>query len=162
MEPLTIAILLLVAGVALIIAEVLLPAGGVIGVLGVGGILASIVMFFTINTWLGIGVFAAAVLLSPFAGYWLVELWRHSPIGRALIVEQNVGKIAAVRVEPGQTGTTVSTLRPMGEVDFAGLTVEAISEYGDIPAGRAVEAVGYSQNIVRVRPAPDARDTATA
>ena len=72
----------------------------------------------------------------------VAEFWEGLQSGR-----NGIGRVTLCDPEPlpvqiGQTGTTVSELRPMGTCDFAGQRVEAISELGIIPRGQQIRVVG--------------------
>src|SRR5688572_25811931 len=135
------AILLFGIGVALLLGELLLPTHGLLGILGGGGIIAGIVACYMINFWLGTGVFLATTIATPFAGAAAVKIWPKTPIGRRVVLPPVVDVAPEPAVRLGQTGVTVSELRPMGMCEFDSGRVEAISEHGMIDPGRAVKVV---------------------
>ena len=53
---------------------------------------------------------------------------------------------------PGQTGRTLTALRPAGVVEVAGERVDAVSEGSWIPAGVAVRVIRVEGRKVVVRP----------
>ena len=163
MTPSALAILLFAVGAILIVAEVLLPAHGVIGLIGLVSLLAGVGVCFWINQYLGLGALIALVAVTPFAAMLWVKVFPHTPVGRRLILGRSAGGgVSEGRAAPtpfvqvGQTGRAVTEMRPMGVCEFvlpAGPErVEARSEGGIIPAGQAVRVVGLVDRRPTVRP----------
>lgn len=146
------AILLSILGVAMLVAELLLPTHGLLGVLGVCSIFVSIGVCFVINRWLGLGVFMAVLAASPLVGAAFVKYWPRMLVGRKLVLQPTSQQRPPLAAQIGQTGVTVSDLRPMGECEFDGQRMEAISEYGLIGAGQRVRVVSINDRrpVVRV------------
>lgn len=164
MEPLVVIAVLLVAAVALAAAELVLPTGGVLGVLSAVSAAGAIGACFWVDRWLGVGVFAAAVVAAPFAATWGLGLWQRSPIGRRVVLGETAG--APVNAGPsdvvgvGEVGRAVSALRPMGECEFPARAgdggerlVQCLSELGPIAAGTAVRVIAYRDGLATVRAA---------
>jgi membrane-bound ClpP family serine protease len=146
------AILLFGIAVALLLGELLLPTHGLLGILGGGAIAAAIVTCYRINVQLGTIVLVAAAIALPFAGAAAVKIWPKTPVGRRVVLAPppvDVVDVPLVRI--GQSGVTVSELRPMGVCEFESGRIEAISELGMIPPGRAVKVVTMSGNRPTVR-----------
>ena len=137
----TIAILLLLAGLLLLVAEMLLPTHGVLGLLGGAALAGSVVTCFRIDSRLGFASLAAMVLAAPFAWMLFVKVWPRTPIGRRMILAPAAGRLADATVAVGQTGVAVSELRPMGVCSFGNERVEARAERGTIPPGTRVQVV---------------------
>jgi membrane-bound ClpP family serine protease len=141
------ALLLFVAGSVLIIAEILLPTQGILGFFGALSIVGGVVACFVINPWLGLVIMVALVIAAPFLWTAFVIIWPKTPIGRRMVLTEVAGKMPAdCTICIGQTGTTVSELRPIGECDFDGTRVEAISEQGLIAPGARVKVVALSEH----------------
>lgn len=148
MTPGTLAILLLVAGMILLVAEMLLPSQGILGILGAAAHVGCVVICFRLSSRLGFGVLVAMIVAAPFAGMLWVKVWPTTPVGRRMILAKVSGSIPNAMVSIGQTGTTVSELRPMGMCAFGADRVEARAERGTIASGRQVQVV----DIVDRRP----------
>src|SRR5919109_3319780 len=132
-------ITLAVVGIILLIAELLLPTHGVLAFVGIGALLGAIITSFLINMWLGLGSMALGVAVTPLVGAWLVNVWPRTRLGRQLVLPSHDNAprpLEPLPVQIGQTGMTVSELRPMGTCEFAGQRIEAISELGIIPPGK--------------------------
>jgi membrane-bound serine protease (ClpP class) len=152
MTPLALMILLMIAGVVLLAAEMLLPAQGVLGVIGAAAILAAIGVGFWVNQWLGLSLTLAILVAAPFVATAAINVWQKTPYGRNVVLSPEESRLVAPRVVPGQTGTALSEMRPSGEVELSdGTRLEAKSERGMIRAGSAVSVVGYIDGFVVVR-----------
>lgn len=151
MTPGTLAILLVVAGMILLVAEMLLPSGGILGILGAVAHVAAVVICFRLDSRLGFGVMVAMVVAAPFAGMLWIKVWPKTPVGRRMILAKVNGSIPDATVSVGQTGTTVSELRPMGMCAFGADRVEARAERGTIPSGSQVQVVDIADRRPTVR-----------
>jgi membrane-bound ClpP family serine protease len=151
MDPLLLALLLFFGGVLLLIAEVFLPAHGLVGLAGALSMLAGIGLCFRIDPWLGLTVFLVVLIASPFVGAMVVKLYPHTPIGRRLVLRPIESAIRVPLVKVGQAGVAVSELRPMGMCEFGNDRVEAIAEHGLVRAGTPVRIVAIIDNRPTVR-----------
>jgi membrane-bound ClpP family serine protease len=151
MTPATIAILLLLAGVILLVAETLLPSGGVLGVLSALALAACVVVCFRIDSRVGFAALVAMVVAAPFAWMLWVKLWPHTPVGKRMILAPVNSDLSAAGVTVGQTGLTVSELRPMGICTFGNDRLEARAEQGTIAAGSRVQVVDIIDRRPTVR-----------
>ena len=152
MTAVSLAILLFAAGIFLLLAEIILPSHGVLGVFASIAILVAIGVCFWINQYAGLTAAVAVVVLFPFVAALWVKVWPHTPAGRRLILGPPTD-VATERPgpQPGQIGVVVSELRPGGTCDFAGSRIEARAENGVIPAGRRVEVVAVIDSRPLVR-----------
>src|SRR5688500_13122143 len=151
MDPIALSLRLLAGALVLLVGELLLPTHGVLGLMGLICLAGAIGVTFYINRWLGLGVFLAAVAVSPFAWALALKLWERSPVGRRVLLPPADVARAVIPVKLGQVGTAFSEMRPMGEVDFDELRMEAISERGIIRAGQRVKVVNVTNGIPTVR-----------
>jgi membrane-bound serine protease (ClpP class) len=151
MQPHEYAIFAYAAGIVLIAAEVLLPAHGLIGLVGAISILVSVGFCFAIDPWIGIGVFAATLAASPFAFALAMRIFPRTPFGRSLLLPPVKDEVPPVTVQIGQVGVTVSELRPMGTCEFAGVRVEALSDQGIVAPGQKVQVVNLNNRRPTVR-----------
>lgn len=151
MGPLELIILLVAAGAVLLVGELLLPTHGLLGVVGALCLGGAIGVCFYLNRWLGLGVFFAAIVVSPVAFYGAMNLWKRSPVGRRIILPPVETSAAPALVRAGQLGITVSELRPTGECEFGQQRLEAISDLGMIAPGEKVRVVAVSNGRPTVR-----------
>ena len=157
MTPLALAILLFTVAAALLIAEMLLPAHGALGVLAVGAMVGGIFVCYRISHALGLYVAVGLALAAPFAGAVWIKLWPKTPLGRRLVLgsarpPHNTGVEPESRVRVGETGIVVAELRPNGVVEFADHRLEARSERGVLPAGQRVRVIAVVDGRPTVRP----------
>jgi membrane-bound ClpP family serine protease len=145
------AILLFGIGIALLLGDLLLPTHGILSILGGLGIVASVVVCYMIDFWLGTGVLLGTAILTPFVGAATVRMWPKTPVGRRIVLPPVIDPVPAPTVRIGQTGIAVSELRPMGTCEFDGGRLEAISEYGMIEPGRSVTVINLINNRPTVR-----------
>ena len=160
-------LILLLGGLALllVLAEVLLPTSGILGVAGLVCAAAAIGVCFYVNRWLGLGVLLGAIGLAPVVMGALINLWPRTPMGRRILLPSTTTVPLPPPVYIGQVGVTMAALRPGGEVEFAGeaeaaggrpVRVEAVSEHGLIPPGTRVKVVALVEGRARVRPVAEA------
>lgn len=153
MTPLTLAILLALGGVVLLVVETFLPTQGIVGAIGAAALAACVAVCFRVDSRLGFAVVVAMVLAAPFAAIAWVKFWPRTPVGRKMILAPVAADLpAAPAVRVGESGVTVSDLRPMGVCAFGTERVEARAERGTIPAGRQVRVVDVVDRRPTVRP----------
>ena len=149
--PITAAgVVLLVAGVALIIAEAHLPTNGVLGVVGVGALAGSGLMLFDTDSE-GFGV-SAPLVIGVAVGLGALLAW-----GVVKVVEARRNPVHTGFEEmPGQEGEVRSALDPVGQVFVAGALwrAEATGDRGGDPIGLGVRVRVESVEglTLRVRP----------
>jgi membrane-bound ClpP family serine protease len=154
MDPISLIFVLVGGAVVLLIGELLLPTHGVLGFAGLLCLAGAIGVCFYLNRWLGLGVLLAAVIASPFVWNFLITVWMKTPVGKRIVLAPYESRVAPPAVRAGDTGITVSELRPMGEVEFDGRRFEAIAEHGMIPPGSRVRVVALRQGMPAVRVIP--------
>jgi membrane-bound serine protease (ClpP class) len=140
-------ILLFVAGVALLAAEIFLP-GIIAGVIGAMCMVAGCIISF-VQFGPGGGAFATVVALGLLGLTLYLELaWLpRTAFGKRLVVQ---AKVDAVSQPPlanpgeviGKTAEAVTTLAPSGYVLVEGRRYEAFCRSGHVPKGTALRVVG--------------------
>lgn len=157
-------ILCLAIGLILLIAEVFIPSGGLIGILAIGLVVVSLGLSFAQSTTLGLRFLVAICVLMPLALALAVYLWPRTPMAKWIFLKPpDPEDVAAgpvlhgVRLEHliGQFGRALTPLRPSGSVDFDGRRLDGLSEEGLIPPGSLVRAVQVRGSQLVVRMAPD-------
>jgi membrane-bound ClpP family serine protease len=138
-------------GIVLLVAELLLPSHGILGLGSAGCILGAIFVASRQNVWAGLGLLVGVAALTPFAWTAFVRIWPKTPIGRRVVLPPVTNELPAAQVRVGQAGVTMSELRPIGVCDFGGVRLEAHSEHGIVPPGTAVKVVALVNNRPTVR-----------
>ena len=119
---------------------------------------------FTMGSLVGVVTLLVVILALPTLGAAAWYLWTQTPIGRQAPVVpaggnvKDIPKIQALENLLGQTGRTVTVMRPSGKVDFNGERIDAIAEGIMIKAGQPVRCVEVQAGKVVVRPVDDPGD----
>jgi membrane-bound ClpP family serine protease len=161
MSPLSWAILLLAFGLGLIVLEMFVPSGGVIGFISLAAVVTSIIMAFRYSEYTGIGFLAGAVLGMPLLVALLFKWWPNTPLGRRILLtvpkEDDVLPDGDLRREMkalvGKLGTAKTMMLPGGPVAIEGRAYDALSEGPAIAAGDTVRVVEVRGTRIVVRPA---------
>ena len=154
MSPLTLAILLFAVAAALLIAEMLLPAHGALGVLAVCAMVGGIVLCYQVSHALALYVAVGISVAAPFVGAAWMKLWPRTPLGRRLVLgpaPRHDTRSDAGPVRVGATGVVVAELRPNGVIELAGERVAARSERGYLKAGQKVAVIAIVDGRPTVR-----------
>lgn len=161
MSPLTWSILLMIVGLLLVMVEVFIPSGGVLGVLSIGSLIASIVLaFYHRGIETGFMFLAVAAVSVPTVVVLALRWWPSTPMGKRLLLDVPDGdevlpdspQRQRLRQLVGKVGVAKSLMLPSGAVDVDGLTVDALSEGMPIEAGQHVVVIKVRGNHVIVRP----------
>ncbi|MBC7782850.1 MAG: NfeD family protein [Burkholderiales bacterium] len=145
--------ILLALAIVMLVSEIFLPSGGVLGVVGLLCLLAAVIICFFINRWLGAGVSLALLVITPFAVAGAMNVWQRTPIGRRMILKTTMGYANVPTVLIGTAGVALTELRPMGECEFGDTRMQACSEMGVIvSAGSPVKVISITDGIATVRP----------
>jgi len=170
--------LLALAGLALLIAEVfIIPGFGIAGALGITALLSALVLSMT-----GAGDSAAvivgtvwrvviALLVALAAGIALLRFLPRLPFARRLVLTSDLGSGPAHGSAPltdqrwlGKRGRARSVLRPAGIADFDNERVDVVSDGSLIEPGTLIEVTHVDGNriVVREIAATDSQHTLTA
>jgi membrane-bound ClpP family serine protease len=154
---------LLLVGLAMLVLEVFLPTGGVLGFLSLLAIIAAIVMAFAEQgVAFGMGVLAVAFAAVPTALALAFRWFPDTPLGRRVLppppaaedVVPAADRRRRLRELVGRRGRVTSELMPWGAVEVGGERHEAMSEGGPVPAGAEVEVAAVQGAALVVRPVP--------
>ncbi len=154
------AIGLLIAGLIAIIVEFFVPAGGLVGILGAGCIIGSVVMVFVEHgSVLGSIFLLIALVVVPLLIIFYFKVFPRTFMGRRLIlgeVQKREGGFASYTAEKytdlaGKEGTVLTDLRPSGRVliDSRKYSVVTAGEY--IEEGRHVKVIKVEGSRIIVR-----------
>jgi membrane-bound ClpP family serine protease len=160
MHPIVWAILLMAFGLALVVLEIFIPSGGILGCLAVAATLGAIFLAFSSGgAALGftfVGVAAIGLPLAVMLGLkWLPK----TPFGRLLLLRSLAGKDVLPENDPrekfqqliGRIGMAKSAMLPGGAITIDRETYEAVSQSGAIDQGDPVEVVKVRNNRLVVR-----------
>jgi len=153
---------LLLLGLGVMVLEVFVPSGGILGFVSIAALIAAVATaFLEQGATAGMAALAVVVLAVPAVLAVAFRWFPETPLGRRVLppapeaadVLPDLERRRHMRDLVGRPGQTVSELLPWGRVEIDGEMVEAMSEGGPIEAGVAIEAVGVQGTAVVVRPA---------
>ncbi len=149
------------AGLLLLLGDFFLPSHGILtlasfAVLGYG-VYATYHQFGT-----EAGLTASAILLVgiPIVLRFAVKHWHQTWVGQRIsppnpvLTDADRMPIEQLKAMIGQTGRTITPLRPVGMCLFDDQRVECMSEQGMIAANAEVECIRLSDRTLVVRPVP--------
>jgi membrane-bound ClpP family serine protease len=156
--------LLLFVGLAVMVLEVFVPSGGVLGFISVVAIVAAVVTAF-VEQGPAVGL-AALALTSVAVPAVLAAAFRwfpDTPLGRRVLppppsaddVVPGAERRTRLRRLVGRTGRAMTEMLPWGGVEVDGLACEALAEGGPIAPGTSVQVVGVQGAALVVRVAAD-------
>ncbi len=145
-------IALLLIGALLLMLEFILP-GGIAGMVGLGCLIAGVVMGYkAFGNPIG-HMILVGVVLGLIAGFifWLTYFPR-SKAGQIFVSHGQVGNLGIDRTElVGQLGTAYTPLRPSGTAVINGKRVDVVSEGTFVERGQEIKVVAVEGNRVVVR-----------
>ena len=158
---------LLAAALLLIIIEIFVPSGGIIGVVAAGVAIAGVVCLFRYSLPWGFAGLLLVLVGGPSAIAFGLHILPSTPFGRAMLGgpdpeikaeremierQQRQEFISLV----GSEGVALTDLRPVGTVRVEGERHEATAEASYIRAGEGVRVTGVDMTTLKVRPANSA------
>jgi len=163
--------LLLAAAIVLLVIELFVPSGGLLGILCAVCAIGSVVAFYRYDSTWGLIMGIAYVVLAPILIVFLFKVWINSPIARTMILggrdesaaaegedegiaaeRRRLEKLELLRALIGVEGVTETALRPVGTVRINGQRIDALAESGIIESGVPVIVTDVYDNQVKVRP----------
>jgi membrane-bound serine protease (ClpP class) len=157
MSSLTLAIFLQIAGIFVVIAEIIIPSGGIISIIALVLFGYSLfVVFQDVSTSAGILFIAADIILIPLLVLVGLKLLAKSPV----MLKRELSRASGVSSQSpeltkyvGKEGTAICDLHPAGRADIDGEKVDVVSRGDYIEKGSAiyVAAVTGNQIIVQKR-----------
>lgn len=147
-------VLLVVFGVALLVAEVfLIPGIGASGIFGVVSMGAAVALAYVmISPVAGHVTLCTVVLLSAAAIYAFVKSKAIEKMALKTDISSKVDLLSGLDIHVGDTAITSSRLAPMGKIRVGDTEVEAKSQGDFINTGITVSIVKIEGNIVVVKP----------
>jgi len=154
------AIGLAAAGIVAIILEVFVPSAGIIGIAGVGSIIASVVIAYQrLGSLVGSIYLAVVLVLVPVFIVLYFRFFPRSPVGRWLISQDRQGPdkgYSSFTPEKyvdliGKEGTSMTILRPAGMVRIDGQKYSAVTGGEFIDKDKSIKVVKVEGSRVVVR-----------
>ncbi len=152
------AVFLYVVCAALIVAEVFIPSGGVLGVGATVALISGVLLFFQHSTAVGLIGLVVAVFMVPSLLVLAYKLLPRTRFGRRVLLAPPVRQRGeAITDAPeltklvGRTGRVLTTMRPVGMCDFDGQRIECVAESGYVQRDTQVKAIRVDGTQVTVR-----------
>ena len=163
-DPLIWAAILLLIGLSLVVLEVFVPSGGVIGFLSVVSVLSAVALAFYRGPGYGLSFLGAAVIAVPIVLATALRWWPDTPMGRRVLLEAPTSEEVlpesdqrrSLKMLVGRIGEAKSLMLPSGSVLIDGRMVDALSEGVAIEKGQWVQVVEVRGTRVVVRPTDQA------
>lgn len=160
LDPLGWAVVLMVLGCGVLVLEVFVPSGGVLGFLAAVIMVAAIVMAFRRDLTTGLAFILAALVVAPTAVGLAFRYWPRTPMGKAflgeILTDDDVKPDDPRRGLVGRVGVAQSKMLPSGAILVDGQLIDAVSQGMAVDVGDAVAVVEVRANRVMVRKArPD-------
>jgi len=155
MGSFVIPVILQLIGVVVLITEIIIPSGGILGIITVGLMGYSLYLVFTtISTFAGMVFVIADIIMFPMVLFAGIKLLAKSPA----TLKTSLSKTDGYSSQPdeligfmGLTGTVVTDLRPAGMARINNQRVDVVSrgEYIDKGAGIVVLSVEGNRVVVK-------------
>ncbi len=158
---------LLAAALLITIIEVLVPSGGILGLVAAGVAIAGVVCLFRHSTTWGLIGSVLVIVGGPCMFFFALNILPHTPTGRAMLGEVDDDAKAEAELLKREArerlhalvdaeGEALTDLRPVGTVRVEGQKHEAVAVASLVEKGQRVRVVGIDMTTLRVRPVEDA------
>src|SRR5688500_6675359 len=144
--------ILIVVGLVLLFLETILPGliAGALGLLSLGAAVAYAYMNLGVRT--GNTVLFFVLLLLAIGTVLWVKFFPDSAVAKVFVSNRQIGSIGAEKRELlGQTGATLTALRPAGTTVINGKRIDVVAEGAFVEKGTTVKVVGIEGLRVVVR-----------
>ncbi len=140
----TIILTLSIVGIILILAEMVLP-GGVIGIAGIGCLIAAVVVTFTnFGPAAGmVALFALLVFCAVVFALWM-KYFQRLPFTKQLVLQESIDEQSTddgLNDLVGRQAVATTLLMPSGHIEIDDEKYDALSESGSIESGVGVKVV---------------------
>lgn len=133
-----IALVLVILGIGLLIAEIFIPSFGITGTVGIISILIGVILTaetFVQGLVMFLGIMAVALVLMYL--FYKLILSKKSPVVLKSVVNEEEMK-SDLHFFVNKQGVALTTLRPTGKGDFDGIKLDVLSEGSFIKKGSPI------------------------
>lgn len=151
------AISLMGLALTLMIVEIFLPTGGILGFLAACSAVAGIVLFFWFSMTAGLIALLASIVATPICIIYGLKMAPSTPFFRMLVLDHQEGitgppeSSSDDEVHVGSTGTALTDLRPVGACLVDGKKIDCLAVGPQIERDQPIEVIGRSSAQWRVR-----------
>jgi membrane-bound serine protease (ClpP class) len=142
----------------LLILEVFVPSGGILGICALACLIGGLTLFFRNSQtagWIGIVV---AIILIPVVLIGAYKVFPKTKLGKSFILQtptpqpgSGIADLDSLNKLVGAEGVTTTILRPVGVCEFAGHRVECVAEGGYVEKNKKVKVLNIEGTQVTVR-----------
>jgi membrane-bound serine protease (ClpP class) len=170
MDPLAWSALLLLLGLLLVMVEVFIPSGGVLGFLSITSLVAGVILaFYHRGAEVGFLFLTVTAVALPVTLMMAFRWWPKTPMGRRILLDVPTSEEVLpdsperrwLRQMVGRVGVAKSLMLPSGAIEVDGHTIDALTEGTPIEAGQRVRVIAVRGNRVLVRVADEAAPAET-
>ena len=155
----------LAIGLFLLMLEVFIPSGGLIGLCSIACLALCLWYAFGISAGLGLTFMLIDLVALPLTVALAFSLWSHTSLGRKFFLRPPAPEEIEVshadhhlEILVGQVGRTLTPLRPSGHVEIDGRRIDALAEEGFLPAASPVRVLRIRSGQIVVRGMLDSAD----
>jgi membrane-bound ClpP family serine protease len=145
---------LLIAGLSLVIIEIIfVPGTTVVGIAGVISSIVGVYLSFSIyGDNIGYLVTTVAVILNTATLIWALRTraWERFSLKSSINSKVNEGQQVGLKV--GDTGTTISALRPIGKALFGEKEYEVTTGSSFLDSGKKIKIVRIKNSKIYIEP----------
>ncbi len=154
------ALVLVVLGLGLIVLELFIPSGGILGFLATVAVVASVVLGFMSSSSHGVLMLVVNVIVVPVVVAQALKWWPRTPLGRRVLLDvpdeedlkPHDPELEALKQLVGQVARARSPMLPSGAIEVNGRVYDALSQGVAIDPGQWVRIVEVKGNRIVVRP----------
>lgn len=152
MSALLVSVVILL-GIILIILEVFVIPGGIVGLFGIAVAAVGISLAYThLGTAWGNSFTIGSVMLTMLLLVYGLKSGVWKKLSQQGVIDSRMNEVNTAQVKPGATGISLSALRPTGTGLFNDEKVEVHSEGEIIPANVNIEIIKIEDNRIIVKP----------
>lgn len=149
-------IIFLIVGIILLGIELIVPGFGIFGISGIISILISWIMTVSTFKFFGITIVLFEIIFISIGFYMLFKKMKKMQLfGRIILSDsnnKNKKDFANLEEFIGREGITRTALRPAGDAEFNGITIEVVSDSGYIDNNTRIKVTKFLENKLYVKP----------
>ncbi|MCB9849676.1 MAG: hypothetical protein H6817_03130 [Phycisphaerales bacterium] len=160
MDSIAVIVVLYLAGIVLIVAEVFVPSHGLLTIASLTCFGVAIWQTFAYTTTGGAIALIGCIMLVPTVLLLGIKNVHRLPMAKWIAPPNPQATGNAIPSDHGnctayigKTGTTITALRPVGMCEFDGQRVPSVAESGILDSGQRVVGIDVKLNNLVVRPA---------
>lgn len=153
-EQYTLPVVLQIIGIIIIIAEIILPSGGILSILAIGVLGFSLFKAFSISSNVGMIFLGADIIIVPVLVLLGLKLIAKSPVALRKTLSKEDG-VMSQRKEMGEllneTGVATTDLRPAGSIKINDKKIDAVTQGEYLDKDTSVRVIEVTGNQIIVK-----------